>query len=308
MRNSALCVLALVAGFAMMLASYFALQSPERKARDLKAAQSKAAFGDDTSSYEGTTRSVEDSLAPETRVPAGAFQLYLGGLALLLAGGSGLFVGLYRWLSTHLPAGRLREPLDAIRRYTMLLVLVHVGFFGLMLLSMEAGSAAPGIQRKLLTTVKQEIRNGTGPLHAAGSAYLSRSIPRAALVTVTVNFLLGSGVSITLPSIIVPGAGVLLAAVRSAMWGLILAPTHTSLSRAMLPHSFTLLMEGEGYILATFFGLLIPIYLLNATEGPTAGGRYGKAVLLNATGSFWIFVVLAVSAIYEATEVIIMKG
>ena len=91
------------------------------------------------------------------------------------------------------------------------------------------------------------------------------------------------------------------------MWGILLAPTFSILALAMLPHSWTLLLEGEGYILAAFFALLIPIYMCRPDMGGGVLRRYGRALLINAQGALLTFVVLAVAACYEALEVILMS-
>ena len=74
----------------------------------------------------------------------------------------------------------------------------------------------------------------------------------------------------------------------------------------MIPHSGTMLVEGEAYILATIFGLLIPIRLFQSKLGGTPLSRFGRAILLNVQSSFWVALVLAVAALYEATEVLAM--
>jgi len=275
---------------------------------EAKAAQSKAASDDSVSPPERRTQALDERLDPETRVPGGSLQLYVGGLVLLLVGGSALFIRLYRYLSLHITADSLRSPLQAVQRHAKLFVLLHVAYFGIMILSIETTAVVPRLQHTLLTRVRHEIHGGRGPLGVAGSAYESGNIPLAAGATLVLNFVIGSVLSITVPSLVVPGAGTLLAAIRAAMWGVLLAPTYAAISSAMLPHSFTLLIEGEAYILATFFGLMVPIYLCRPEEGPTVGARYVDALLLNLKGSLWVLVVLAVSAVYEATEVIIMKG
>jgi hypothetical protein len=73
----------------------------------------------------------------------------------------------------------------------------------------------------------------------------------------------------------------------------------------MLPHSFTLLLEGHAYVIAAFFGLLVLVYLFRKAEGPGLARRYGRALLLNVKGNLWVAIVLAVAAIYEAVEVIL---
>jgi hypothetical protein len=120
-------------------------------------------------------------------------------------------------------------------------------------------------------------------------------------VTFGINFLLGSLAYITLPSVLLPGSGAFLACIRATAWGLLLAPTLQPLAYAMLPHSLTLLLEGEGYILAALFGLLIPVHILQSSLGGNPLTRFGRVVLLNLKAKFWIALVLAVAAIYEAS-------
>src|SRR5262249_3445306 len=149
------------------------------------------------------------------------------------------------------------------------------------------------------------------------------NVPRAAAVTFLINFFLGTIVMITVPSMIVPGVGAAVAALRAYSWGVLLGPALVLTARAMLPHSGTMLLEGEGYILATFFALLIPIPLFpparRNTKGvdPAAGdgsdelsvvpqpvpdslrGRFTRAVVLNLQGAVWVALTLAVAAVYE---------
>ena len=98
-----------------------------------------------------------------------------------------------------------------------------------------------------------------------------------------------------------------MAGLRSVMWGLLLAPTIRILAYTMLPHSGTMLLEGEGYILATLFGLLIPVHIFQSSLGGTPLSRFGRVLWLNVLANFWVAVVLVVAACYEATEVILMN-
>ena len=134
---------------------------------------------------------------------------------------------------------------------------------------------------------------------------MSKNILRAAVTTLAINFTFGSLAAITLPSVIVPGVGILVAGVRALLWGLLLAPSFHALSALMLPHSFTILLEGEAYVIAAFFGLLILVYLFLKSEGHGLASRYGKALLLNVTGNLLVAIVLTIAAIYEAIEVIL---
>jgi hypothetical protein len=271
-------------------------------------------------------------LMPLGRLGPSTYFLYLAGQAALLIGGSGALIGLYRWLASRVRWPWLAAPLQEMHRRPRLVWGVHLAYFGLVMVGSVLIYRLPEVQAVLLSLVRDALGGSQGPLAVAGKAYASGSIPRAAVVTFLINFLLGALVSISLPSMIVPGSGALMAALRSLSWGLLLAPTFVLNAFAMLPHSGTLLLEGEGYILATIFGLLVPIYLVGSSPAmvpesmaatdwelapsepaPTkrAGtgkvlGRFGRAVLLNIQASVLVAVVLAAAACWEATEVILM--
>jgi hypothetical protein len=121
-----------------------------------------------------------------------------------------------------------------------------------------------------------------------------------------INFLLGTVLFLTLPSFVVPGSGTLLAGFRAVTWGLLLAPATLLQAFTMLPHSGTLLLEGEGYILAAFFGLIFALSFFGPNSDSSVLSRYKRGVVLNLKGSLLVALVLAVAAIYEATEVILM--
>jgi hypothetical protein len=72
----------------------------------------------------------------------------------------------------------------------------------------------------------------------------------------------------------------------------------------ILSRSGTLLLEWEGYILAAFFSLLIPIFLLQKSLGGSVSSRFGRATRLNLQANGLVALVLALAAIFEATVVI----
>ncbi len=241
-------------------------------------------------------------IRPMARLQRGPYYLYLAGQALLLLGGAGALIGLFRGLADRVRPRWLAAPLQEIQRRPRLVWAVHLTYFGLVILVSVLVYDLPEVQTLLGSAVREGISNPKGPLSGVVRAYSSGSILRAAGVTFAVNFVLGSLAMITLPSVILPGIGSAVAALRAFLWGLLLAPTTVLAAGAMLPHSWTLLLEGEGYILAAFFGLLVPVYLIRSSPGP----RFGGALLLNVQASVWVALVLAVSAFYEATEVIWM--
>lgn len=241
---------------------------------------------------------------PVIRTQPGAFYLYIAGMLLLLFGGFLVLFKLYCLLAEKLSNKWLGPPLAEIRRYRYLFIALHVIYFGTFILLMLVAYQLPELQFSLLAGVKSQVAGGSGPLGVAGKAYMSKSIPLAAVTTVVINFFIGSLAVITLPSLILPGVGILVLGFRYLLWGLLLAPSFVKLSGMMLPHSFTLLLEGEAYIVAGFFGLLVPVYLLRKAEGPGLVNRYGRALLMNVRGNLLVAIILAIAAIYEAIEVI----
>lgn len=255
---------------------------------------------------------------------------YLGGLAVFLLGGSGAIIGFFRALAARarqsaaapdhghfdesgkiaMSAVRPRwwaAPLLELDRRPRLVWGMHLAYFGLVIAGALLVSRLPDVQTLLLSNTRDALAASSGPLALAAKAYESGNILRAAAVTFLVNFFLGSLLVLTLPSVIVPGSGVFMAALRGLVWGLLFSPTVGSLSYAMLPHSGTMLLEGEGYILATLFGLLIPIHIFQSSLGGTPLSRFGRVLWLNVLATFWVAAVLIVAALYEATEVILMN-
>jgi hypothetical protein len=216
-------------------------------------------------------------LVPNLRTQRKPFLVYLGGQALFLLGGTGLLIVLYRRLAGRVRSGVLAAPLLEMARRPRMLWGVHLAYFGLYVVGSILIQASPELHTMLLSAVKGELsKSGKGPLALAGKAYGTGNMFYAALVTFAINFPLGSFVMITLPSMIIPGSGALLATFRATLWGVLLGPSLVSLTRAMLPHTGTLLLEGEGYILATFFALLIPVYLFRFSQAPDKPSELGE--------------------------------
>ena len=258
------------------------------------------------------------------------YYVYLVGLAAFLLGGSGFLIGIFRELAGWARRASLAveddhrdeageptmsnarpswwaAPLLEMDQRPRLVWGVHLVYFGLVIAGSVLVSTLPDVQTILLSKVRDALVASSGPLALAAKAYQSGGIPLAAAVTFLINFFLGSLLVLTVPSVIVPGSAILVAAVRALTWGLLFSPTISSLAYAMLPHSGTMLLEGEGYILATLFGLLIPIHIFQSSLGGTPLSRFGRVLWLNVLANFWVAVVLAVAACYEATEVILMN-
>ena len=233
-----------------------------------------------------------------------AFYLYYGGLLLLLIGGVGGIWEILRWMGRKLKPGWLSSAVQMVIDHRKEYWVVNGVYFGLALIVALFSYSSPGVQDFITHLVQHSIQSGKGMLGWAGRAYASGIIPYAALVTFVVNSVFGAFLYLILPSLVIPGIGLLMGLVRSLAWGLLLSPTTDSLAGAMIPGSFTVLLEGEAYVLCMFFVYLMVRGLVRG-EG-SLGERYRKGVELTLRGFLLVLLVLAAAAVYEATEVILL--
>ena len=185
-------------------------------------------------------------------------------------------------------------------------IVVNTVYYGLVIIFMAVAAFNRPLQDMLLDTVGAAFL--TGPLAAVGNAYLNAEVLKAIALTFVVNLVVGTFLYITLPSLIVPFLGFLLGIYRAALWGLMFYPGHPDVGTMMIPHSITLLIEGQAYILALF-----GVYLQGrAFLWPRSVGlethKQGYVEGLKRTGKIYILVILtlAIAAIYEVIEVVLM--
>ena len=108
---------------------------------------------------------------------------------------------------------------------------------------------------------------------------------------------------------IVPFSGILLGISRAIIWGLLFSPVNPDMRLLMIPHSITLILEGQAYILVMFAAFLQgKAFLWPKTAGVEGLGR-GYIEGLKRTSKIYILVIitLLVAAIYEVIEVVLMS-
>jgi hypothetical protein len=129
-------------------------------------------------------------------------------------------------------------------------------------------------------------------------------------VTFLVNAVIGAFACITLPSSLIPFSGFVVGCYRAALWGLSLSPTNPRMLLVMIPHSLTLLLEGEAYVVAMFGCYLWGKWLIRPAAAGFPNSREAYCAGLRANLQLYrlILVVLAVAAVYEAIEVIGMMA
>ena len=185
-------------------------------------------------------------------------------------------------------------------------IVLNVVYYALVVIFMIYVAFNQPLQQSLMEAVGATFM--TGPLSIVGQSYANAQVFKAILVTFVVNLSIGSFGSITLPSLIIPFSGTLVGIYRAILWGLILSPANPDLRLAMIPHSLTLIIEGQAYILTMLAAYIQGrAFLWPKTIGLERRGQ-GYLEGLKRTGKLYVLVILTllVAAIYEVIEVVIM--
>ncbi len=197
-----------------------------------------------------------------------------------------------------------REALRTVGRYRRAYVLINVVYYGLVTVAMAYVASHPDLQSALIDSVTASFSQG--PLADVAQAYGQGHVIQAMALTFGFNFFVGSVLVLLAPSLVIPFAGVFIGLVRATMWGLVLAPTTPELQTVMIPHLLTLILEGQGYILAMLASWMLGRGFTSPSSVGADSWRKGYALgLSNAAHVFLLVaVVLAIAAMYEALEVI----
>jgi hypothetical protein len=183
-------------------------------------------------------------------------------------------------------------------------VVFNILYYGLILVFMGVAALNPGWQDELIHTTTESVTSG--PLAMAGEAYSNAEVFKAIALTFVVNLFIGSLAFMTLPSMVVPFLGLLSGVYRAVVWGLIFYPGHPDMRIVMIPHSLTLILEGQAYILVMLAAWLHGRAFLFPKSAGAQGYWHGYVAGLKQTGKIYFLVVLILlaAAVYEAIEVI----
>jgi hypothetical protein len=185
-------------------------------------------------------------------------------------------------------------------------IVINVLYYGLVVICMVYVAFNQELQKSLLNEIGAAFM--TGPLAFVGQAYVNAQVFIAVLATFFVNLLIGSFASVTLPSLIIPFSGILVGVYRAILWGLLLSPANPDLRLVMIPHSITLIIEGQAYILTMLAAYIQGRAFLWPKSVNLESRAKGYLEGLKRTGKLYslIILTLAVAAIYEVIEVVIM--
>jgi hypothetical protein len=193
----------------------------------------------------------------------------------------------------------LVEPLARHRRA---LVGLNLAYFGAAVIAAAYAALNPGLQGATLQAAGEAF-SPTGALGPLVRSYSEGQLAAAVGLTFLVNLLLGSGLTVTLPSAVVPFFGVVFGIYRGVLWGILFSPTPTAaLGAGVLAALPTILLEGEAYVVA-----MLGVWLWWLPVMRTPGARWAcwtAGLRLQARIYPAVAVLLALAAIVEACSVI----
>ncbi|HYA21664.1 MAG TPA: hypothetical protein VEG31_00575 [Thermoproteota archaeon] len=180
-----------------------------------------------------------------------------------------------------------------------------MAYYGLVIVAMLFVFTQPALQSSLIQLIRLSL-NQTLP--SVVKAYDNKDFLLAVALTFLFNLAMGAFVVITLPNFVVPYWGVVIGMFRAVTWGLLLAPSQSALAVAMIPHSLTVILEGQGYIIAIFASYLQWQAVLKPDSVGAASrwSAYKISLMRTIRLYFLVALVLAMAAIYESFEVIYM--
>jgi hypothetical protein len=194
--------------------------------------------------------------------------------------------------------------LRIIREFRRTYIVLNLVYYGLVVFGMVYVAFNPSLQQLLLDAVGSAFTEG--PLSAVGGAYSGGQVLLAIVLTFGLNLAIASFLWITLPSLVIPFSGLLTGACRAVLWGLLFSPSSPEMSMVMIPHSLTLILEGQAYILAMLAAYIQGKAFLwpGTVDATTHTQGYLAGVKRSLRLYLLVAIVLAVAAVYEVVEVI----
>lgn len=193
----------------------------------------------------------------------------------------------------------LRRPLEIIRANVRAYILLNVLAYGLVAIGMVVGILIPELSAARAETLETD---GTGDL--VRSLVSNPWLFAALILAVNVGQL--SLLTIVVPSVIVPFGGILAFSIWALVTGVTIVPADEAGWVAMIPHSVTLVIELQAYVLVLLGAFLIGKHWLRPGSIGQATHRGGYLRGLQELGWLAIpaFVLLVIGAIWESLSLI----
>jgi hypothetical protein len=188
-----------------------------------------------------------------------------------------------------------------------LFVLANVFLFGLFALGVLAGMAFPAVHDDLAHWVEQAT--STGPVGTASDTLKAGDIWLGTWQIFSHNYFITIVVAII--SLVFPPLIFLVFGIQFFAFGIIYSiPEMVHNPVTLIPVVGTVLLEGEGYVIAIFATLrLVEALLWPQRFGEKSALRaYSRAVIDNAKLLVVAGIVLAVAALFEAASIVLVLG
>jgi hypothetical protein len=208
--------------------------------------------------------------------------------------------------------GRLKtaflRALALVFEYRRSYLVLNGVYYGLVAAGMVYSVVDPRVQQWLLEQVKVGMK---GPLAPVAEAYASGVLPAIAM-TFAVNLLGGSFASITLPSLVIPYSGMLIAAYRAVMWGVLFAPHTLDVDATLAARgsliALLVLLEGQGYVLTMVAAHMQAKAFLSPASVLASSRWHGYRIGVRRSLRLYLLVAaaLAIAAIYESIIVVLI--
>jgi hypothetical protein len=198
----------------------------------------------------------------------------------------------------------LRSALNLIRDARRPYVVLNIAYYGLVACALVYTTFDRSLQQTLMEAVGGALAEG--PLAPVWDAYSAQRVLLAIGLTFGINLIVGSFASITLPSLVIPFSGSLVAGIRPLTWGVLFSPQDVAgVGPPELVAGFLLVgllfLEGQGYVLALFGAYLHGRAFLWPQSVGATGRRQGYWHGLKQQGHIYLLValVLIIAALYE---------
>lgn len=189
----------------------------------------------------------------------------------------------------------LRRPRQIVRDDKRVYLILNVATYGLFLAGFGLGLLFPELSAAQAAGLEE---NGTGDL--VRSIFATPWL--FALIILAVNVFKLSLATIALPSMIVPFAGLPLFGFWAVTTGIVLVPSETTGWLLLIPHSLTVVIELQAYILVALGAYRLGVSWLRPRSVGATNRRQGYVRGLKQLG--WLavpaFLLLVVGAVWEA--------
>jgi hypothetical protein len=183
-------------------------------------------------------------------------------------------------------------------------LVTNLAYYGVILVGMAIVAGNPELQKAMQDALGQAVGEG-GVLSGVADAYETNPVLAIGL-TFGVNLLLGSLVSINIPSAIIPFSGWLVGLYRALLWGFIFYPMPGTVINAESIGTGALLvglllLEGQGYVLAMFAAYLHGRAFLFPRRSGVENAAQGYVLGLKQSALIYLLVIitLVIAALYE---------